>query len=155
MKIEVGTLQEIGAKVGDVVELVAWGLVWNKYNDHARGKHYTVGEDRLDRGGGYFMIGDAHGRDKRWRIISRAKQSPVREVTRKEIVPGVYGKVSVKGPNGASVGLCFVNHSPSENGHYLGHAWLSKYELTDAINMLTQIRDAMADYSATSCGALE
>lgn len=142
MKIEVGTLQEIGAKVGDVVELVAWGLVWNKYNDHARGKHYTVGEDRLDSGRGYFMIGDAHGRDKRWRIISRANQGPVREVTRKEIVPGVYGKVRVHDPGSKYVRINV-------------DAAMDADELTATIDTLTQIRDAMADSSATSCGALE
>ena len=72
MRIEVGTLQEIGAQVGDVVELVAWGPVWNKNNDFARGKHYTVGEERVDSGTEYFMTGYAHGRDILWRFISRA-----------------------------------------------------------------------------------
>lgn len=128
---EVGTLQEIGAKVGDVVELVAWGPVWNECNDHARGKHFTVGEDRLDSGNEYFMIGDALGSDKKWRIISRANQGPVREVTTR-VVPNqcVIGHVEV-----TKYGKIWMRHVTTAD------------ELTDAIQTLTVIRDAMADSS--------
>lgn len=138
MSVEVGTLKEIGAQVGDVVELVAWGPVWNKNNDFARGKHYTVGEDSVDSGTGYFMIGDAHWRDKRWRIISRANQGPVREVTtvRKEIVPGLYGKVAVSGGREGEVGISI---SISKNSF----VHMTADELSTTISTLQTIRDAM------------
>ena len=152
MRIVVGTLQEIGAQVGDVVELVACGPVWNKNNDFVRGKHYTVGEERVDSGTGWFWIMDAHERDKRWRIIARANQGPVREVTtvRKEIVPGVYGRISVHKNTWADgkVLLRFADSGGEVDLYDAGH-YMSCDELTAAITTLTQIRDAMADSSAT------
>ena len=127
MRIEVGTLKEICAQVGDVVE-------WSGGTGLRR---WTIG---LIRGVNYYE-GDDHdaplSRLPHWRIISRANQGPVREVTRKEIVPGVYGKLSVgfDGPNGEL--LIDLTQGLTED------------ELTAAITTLTQIRDAMADSGAT------
>lgn len=69
-----------------------------------------------------------------------AKEGPVRTVTRKEIVPGVYGCVSV---SHAWPKLAVALIDPNVKADHIGHANLTKAELTDAIETLTQIRDAM------------
>ena len=78
-----------------------------------------------------------------YRIPPAAKPSPVREVTRKEIVPGQYGKVSVsyawEGVNG--VWLALVD--PSVKSDFIGYTQLNCADLTAAIDTLTEIRDAM------------
>ena len=98
---EQGTLAEIGANVGDVVE-------WRK------------GES----------------------------QSPVRTVTttRTEIVPGVYGPLSVHSLTTAEKGLVWVallGHGAAKDETL--HARMSASDLTEAINTLTQILHALTD----------
>lgn len=129
---ETGTLQEIGAKVGDVVLYVGDGET--TYNaerkitgTHENGKTY---HDDQHWGGSVSMRVSGP-----WRIISRAsetKPSPVRTVTttRKEIVPGVYGRVVVE---------------RESNGDMVTDArnMQTAAELTEAIATLTEIRDAM------------
>ena len=61
-----------------------------------------------------------------WRIVTRAAKSPVRTVTRKEVVPGVYGAVVV------------------QEGNLINVAYMrTASDLTAAIATLTEIRDAM------------
>lgn len=60
---------------------------------------------------------------------------PVRTITRKEVVSGVYGAVTVRGVNDAGVGLVFCA------------ARLSTAELRDAIATLSEIADAMEENS--------
>lgn len=125
-KYEVGTLKEIGAQVGDVVE----------WNGGERPHQWTI---TLIRGGNYYEgydHVDSLSDWPHWRIISRANQGPVREVTRKEIVPGVYGQIR-------------VYDEPCEKGHVcLGSVKVSYHwtvdELTAALDTLTQIRAALA-----------
>ena len=130
---EQGTLKEIGAQVGDVVEFVEWEDGNDEHGAFAIGKHYTHTGNRLESGIGYFMIRDAGGHI--FRIISRASDtpaSPVRTVTttRQEIVPGVYGAVKVHDP-----GSVFVRINID--------AAMSAADLTAAINTLTEIRYAI------------
>ena len=87
MKLEIGkypeqgTLKEIGARVGDVVR--------GEYKDFSY--QYTIGKIS---GNHYYEENDSVSNLSdlvTWRIISRASDkpaSPVRTVTRKEIVPG-------------------------------------------------------------------
>lgn len=92
--METGTLEEIGAKLGDTVKLVS---CFEMYRDDI-GCDYIVGQTsvfpkgEVDGCGESFDLSNPHG----WRLVSRAKPTgPVRTVTRKEIVPGTYGKVKV------------------------------------------------------------
>lgn len=59
-----------------------------------------------------------------------AKEGPVRTVVRKEIVPGVYGAVRIHDP-----GSKYVRVNVD--------AAMDRDDLTDAIETLTQIRDAL------------
>ena len=59
-----------------------------------------------------------------------AKEGPVRTVTKKEIVPGVYGAVEIYDGQSGRVGIKW-------------HGFTSRDELTAAIETLTQIRDAL------------
>ena len=143
----IGTLEEIGAQVGDVVDHKLPCGNWQKY-------YVCFGE---------YPIASIDGNNKRlwlcgsqdgniyvagWsssvedcRIISRAAKSPVRTVTRKEIVPGIYGKVSVADTAGQWIEIEFVG----EYGH-TGRPRLTASDLTAAIKTLTEIRDAMENH---------
>lgn len=146
---EVGTLKEIGAQVGDVVTI-------------SNTEEYAF---RIESVSGYRAYGKAlyGGREydedwsvvatNKWRIVSRANQAttgPVRTVTttRKEIVPGVYGRVEVGKLVGdekhCSVGIMQDWHVCG-SGDEKGLAILSAEELTAAIATLTEIRDALAE----------
>lgn len=140
----IGTLAEIGAKVGDVVEHVGGERYEIRVNDYGVPANWHIGC-------GEWGI-DVSASRERYRIISRAEDyqpsdeecrdaadakglehpqpsSPVRTVTRTEIVPGVYGKVEVT---------------------EVVNVWMqpvaSAAELTAAIETLTQIRDAMKEW---------
>ena len=71
-----------------------------------------------------------------------AEKGPVRTVTKKEIVPGVYGCVSV---SHAWPKLAVALIDPNVKADHIGHANLTKAELTDAIETLTRIRDALEE----------
>lgn len=64
--------------------------------------------------------------------------SPVRTVTRTEIVPGVYGRIGVGLADSKSVLLGIT-------GHMNAYAQFSRPELTAAIATLTTIRDALEE----------
>ena len=115
----IGTLEEIGAQVGDVVEYHGGGFP---------GWHRTVASDKPNSNGWWVAAdGDEMAQNSPyWRIVTRAAGSPVRTVTRKEIVPGVYGKVQVFGSG------------------YIATEMMLPSDLTAAIATLTEIRDAMA-----------
>ena len=133
-----GTLKDIGAQVGDVVALVKWGGKWDAFNDFARDKRYTVGDDRIDSGSGYIMIHDC-GDDKLFRIISRANPTgPVRTVTRTEIVPGVYGIVDLAGVDKDMVQIRLQSTAALKT-------WFTASDISYAIQTLTQILGAMED----------
>lgn len=111
---EVGTLKEIGAQHGD--QCGYGNGEWLKCTISMRdGEYYAKGEESDGELGG-----------DQWRIITRAQPGPVRTVTRHEIVAGKYGNVTVWGDGWPSVkGVSNID------------------ELTDAIQTLTAIRDAM------------
>jgi len=73
---------------------------------------------------------------------------PVRTITRKEIVPGVYGSVSVHELTTdctKSVWIALVGYGAEKEGTL--HARLSTDELTAAIATLSEIADAMEENS--------
>lgn len=122
--MEIGTLKELNVKPGDVVQCASkFPHTITRIED---GDVFGIyGED-----GGEYSLGDATP----WRIISRAPQSPVRTVTRKEIVPGVYGMVTVENRFGGCR-LAF----PCDNFFCAENA----YELRAAAETLIQIADAL------------
>ena len=116
----IGTLEEIGAQVGDVVEYYGRGIP---------GGHRAIASN-TPNSDGWWVSADGEGMAQNspyWRIITKAAKSPVRTVTRKEIVPGVYGKVQVFGSG------------------YICTEMMLASDLTAAIATLTEIRDAMQD----------
>lgn len=101
-----GTLKEIGANVGDVVVDVRCGEL------------FEVTQDLIDRSKcPYYRI-----------FFLATPTGPVRTVTRKEIVSGVYGKVRVDMLGGIGVEVQELHDAE---------------ELTAAIATLTEIRDAL------------
>jgi hypothetical protein len=134
MTKKIGTLGEIGAQVGDVVEGTSEGC-GTKYVKTIS----SIGPYRAEYECGGYDVLESEG----FRIIRRASSGPVREVTRKEIVPGVYGRVKVFREESGEILLCFVARDGSEvstSAH-----WMNCTELTAAIDTLTQIRDAMQE----------
>ena len=111
----IGTLEEIGAQVGDVV-----GYGGSFYYTIMTGKRLKcVSGELVD-----YKYWDSA---TCFSIITRAAKSPVRTVTRKEVVPGEYGRVQVF--DGGAVSVTYCPYS----------------DLTAAIATLTEIRDAMQD----------
>lgn len=129
MKLEVnapefGTLAEIGAKVGDVVDVFG-GPRWEIIGGCAE-KGFIINDP----------VAPMLSRTLPFRIISRASGTgPVRTVTRKEIVPGVYGNVKVHDP-----GSKFVRINVD--------AAMSADELRAAISTLQEIADHLDSPSA-------
>lgn len=77
----------------------------------------------------------------------QAQPGPVRTVTRHEIVPGVYGAVVVNAVSSTDDRVSLSLDSGIVLNH--GKAVMTADELTDAIQTLTAIRDAMqADATA-------
>lgn len=146
---EVGTLEEIGAQVGDVVEWSSSRTAAEYKVDSVEYGDYTF----TDTDGRYPFSWNKRDQEEdrysKWRIISRAQPEPtgpVRTVTttRQEIVPGVYGRLGIKTPPRSDihdwvVSVSMVNLS---GNHNVFHHWTAD-ELTAAITTLTSIRDAM------------
>ena len=141
MRIEVGTLQEIGAQVGDVVEYTAIG------EPEFKPEVFTIAAwvDDIPYSTDQIVGGDESLRTDSsaiFRFISRANQGPVREVTRKEIVPGVYGPLTIRATDELGPVQLEINGTT-------GRTWFNKSDVESLVNTLTQIRDAMADSGAT------
>lgn len=136
---EVGTLKEIGAQVGDVVEWIFDSETTATYEVMSiRESMYGMQAHLKGYGGGVFT-------HQKFRIVSRANQAltgPVRTVTttRKEIVPGVYGRLTVGDVNGQCVRVEVGRSKVSDLIN-----WWTADELTQAIATLTEIRDALAE----------
>ena len=134
---EQGTLKEIGAKVGDVVEM----LSGDGAGEHLNKTHTIQNDGRvlLDDSvyyWGHLQDTEEDGEFGSWRIISRAPESPtspIRTVTRttKEIVPGVYGAVEVYNiDDGDQIGVTMdCGMSPAE----LRVAAITLNEIADAL----------------------
>jgi len=133
---ETGTLAELNVKPGDVVE---WIGDYIRERDYIE---YTIGsfDGKVYRAKGMPEYNNLNPSEP-FRIISRASQSttpvahsttppsPVRTVTRKEIVPGEYGVVRVYHDESIlSVAMDFG---------------LSIAAIDQAIQTLTEIRDAL------------
>lgn len=120
-----------------------------------------------DDGSSFFVVGASHyteaglysyrGRLPRTPTDSRdglagmdlegASVGPVRTVTRKEIVPGVYGAVHVEnGANGDRVQLRFV--SPCDGLT----TWYSADELRAAATVLNELADALSEAKGSAEG---
>jgi hypothetical protein len=69
-------------------------------------------------------------------LIAEWNEGPVREVTRKEIVPGEYGRIKIA--SGRTETSVPINILPSTRGFYLNAA-----ELRAAAATLTEIADAL------------
>jgi hypothetical protein len=126
---EFGTIAEIGARVGDVVEGTSDGC-GAKYVKTIS----SIGPLRVEyEDGGYDTL-DAEG----FRIICRASDVTPKQpgpvvtetITRKRIVPGVYGDVVVWNDGTGNVSMMDCNTVKG---------------LTAAIATLTAIRDAMQE----------
>ena len=132
--LEQYTLAELNVKPGDVVECVADAGLRN----YVKGKQYTInsdGETIQEDGIAY------NGSLSKFRIISRASDapaSPVRTVTRTEIVPGVYGIVDLAGVDKDMVQIRLQSTAALKT-------WFTASDLTAAIQTLTQILGAMED----------
>lgn len=136
MSKDIGTLQEIGAHVGDVVDTHRYGLMRVRFGVNPLG-HVGPWAKSVRDSTEWLECNYRH-----YRIISRANQGPVREVTtvRKEIVPGVYGRVCVSTADNNQVALKLT--------HQIGeYAMLDLSEMDALLATLTAIRDAMADSS--------
>ena len=72
--------------------------------------------------------------------MTPSDKSPIRMVTRKEIVPGSYGRINIADTAGQWIEIEFIG----EYGH-TGRTRLTASDLTAAIKTLTEIRDAMQD----------
>lgn len=101
LKLEVGTLKEIGACDGDKVLCIDNTIDLedgSEYSSFLPGREYTYRSSGMAGESGSVWPGDAPYLGE-WRILSTADTptGPVRTVTRttKEIVPGVYGAVRV------------------------------------------------------------
>jgi hypothetical protein len=128
---EVGTLAEIGAQVGDVVEYTAIG------EPHFIARSFTFAgwHDGIPYDIDMKIGGNSNLRtddECKFRIIRRASdakpepQGPVITETVKRIVPGVYGAVGVQ--DGCLVNVAYMRTAP---------------ELRAAIATLTEIADAL------------
>lgn len=143
---EVGTLSEIGAQVGDVVEWVSkkGGI---PYTDKHSGTLHTVqsgGWVMLNRADYYWgYIGEKEVGDIQWRIVSRASDAkptcPVITVTTKRIVPGNYGHVWIDWVEGGTVCLGLRNNALKK----MDAVGLSRAELIAARDVFNQLIDAM------------
>lgn len=168
----IGTLADIGAQVGDVVEWVSEDetIVVTEL-PKKRGvhdDHYQIKHDD----GGYGLI------DPRWgdfRIVSRAPdlsklnytpinvEKPIHEIehdarpleyfqsgpviteTMKRIVPGVYGKVSVHewGVGSGELHVALINNYCDKE--WVIHAKLSRADLIAARDVFNQLIEAMEE----------
>lgn len=90
MSVEIGDLQSLTLKPGDLVECV-----------EARTDRFRVGKQYYMTERGLSCEADVPQRQttSRFRVVKRSQvpTGPVRTVTRKEIVPGLYGAVVVVG----------------------------------------------------------
>lgn len=124
---EVGTLEDIGAKVGDVVECEGFEGVYYVCTN-------TFGMYVCRTADGDMKSGWMRGVFLSFRIVKRAETPqptvPVitETITRKRIVPGTYGRVKI-----TTAMYIHVNSMKTAD------------EVTEAIATLTEIRDAMQE----------
>lgn len=91
-------------------------------------------------GDGFVMfsvedVGDGYSWLIRSDDIELVNDGPVREVTRREIVPGVYGRVVVESCEDCEVAVSFTDES----------RWLNADELREAAHLFNQLAEALED----------
>lgn len=123
---QLGTLNELNLKDGDVVKLISRPL----HNDGCQYPSIFLEWDVLD--GRVYGIPVCNQASKgKWEVVSRKEESPVRRVTKTEILPGHYGGV-------------YISHSKSDEVRLALHLrWHTAPELRRAISTLTEIADAL------------
>jgi hypothetical protein len=130
---KIGALIELNVKPGDMVLHVESGVLHTVFYvfEGCSGYRSTNGK--------WLASNDA------WRIVSRSghnKLGPVRTVTRRDVVPGIYGRVCVEETGVVS---CESMRSPAE----LRAAAATLTEIADALAAHDQrVRDAALDEAA-------
>ena len=130
-------------KVGDMVECLA-----STGYEFTKGRIYEV--ERVEDGGDWLMIkmDDSGSTTNGWaaKFFKPVKYGPIRTVTRREIVPGPYGRVEVSGTyKGERVTLDW-----SENGSVhtaVPIVGLNAEELREAAHLFFQLAEALEDKS--------
>lgn len=129
--MQTGTLKELDVQEGDVVEFVCGRVNKFRYGLPQKGDQLVADID-----GNVFGMAPEFD-DSIWRIISRGNQSPVREVTRKEIVAGTYGLIRVERIDDESIAIGLNGDDYSIE--------VSKSKLLTTISTLHEIADAMGE----------
>ena len=136
MSVTVGTLEQICVKPGDVVRFHKARPGFEEYESRHKFRDFVIdnkGAAVSDCGEYHFYNSVSHT----FRLIKRASATgPVRTVTRKEIVPGVYDGVEIThvdtDGHGRAVNVCIG----MDNG-------FGPEGLRAAIATLTEIADAL------------
>lgn len=141
-------LGDLNLNVGDVVSCADWpNLLYDIV---------PADQKMVEGSGGRFMVGDLVAVERkgknwcqsvknsaayRWKVVSRAPKTPVREVqtVRKEIVPGVYGRLSVGVYEGE------VNLGFTDPGSFYPTVVLTIEELEEVIKNMTSILEVMKE----------
>ena len=107
------------------------------------GKVYTLAKDN---NGGNFIIWDDHGLEHgyfQWRFdVVEEIKSPIRTVTKKELVLGTYGRVSIssEGLEGTdTIGLDFIPEG-LHPVHWMNHQ-LNNKELREAAKLFIELAE--------------
>lgn len=105
--------------------------------------------DRELKGDGFVMFGvEDMGDGASWLIrsddIELVNQSPVREVMRREIVPGVYGRIEIIAHDKDNdVHMRLVDRNGNEPYEEDGTMYFNAYEIGKLIHTLSLIREEM------------
>lgn len=136
MSVTVGTLEQIGVKLGDVVRFHKARPGFEEYESRHKFRDFIIdGKGAAVSGCGEYHFYNSVSHT--FRLIKRASATcPVRTVTRKEIAGGRYGRLTVAPAENGNVAVKF-------NGALGGYSMVSAAELRAAIATLTEIADAL------------
>lgn len=134
---DTGTLAELNAQVGDVVECVEAA-----YYNFTVGQRYSVEDFCGDPAIRYDDSGYCRTSVSRFRIVSRAKPTgPVITETVKRIVPGVYGHIWIDWVDGGTIYLGLRNNALKK----MDTVGLSRADLIAARDVFNQLIDALEE----------
>jgi hypothetical protein len=130
-------------KVGDRVRVLA-GIPWVLYLQ--KDAILRVADIRQDRVHGQQIKVEGYESDGWYHhshfVAAPPTPQPIRTVTRREIVPGVYGRVTVKmnvSPARMSIGLTNIAGAP------IGDTAMSADELREAAHIFNQIAEVLEE----------
>ena len=131
-------------KVGDRVRRIGHtGIIHNCPIGHETVVDQLLGKDPY---GFWYIAPDGDRQNSSnwgdWELVE--SPGPVRTVTRKEIITGVYGRISVSQQGGDEPRLLIALADLGGNVNMVHQGW-SLDELSDAISNLTAIRDALQE----------